>query len=223
MGSTRLPGKVLKDIQGQPHLTRLVNRISKSRVEDIIVATSTNPLDDAIEDWGAEEGVGIHRGSEKDVLSRVVEACHGDICVRVWGDCPLIDPYFIDRGLDMIGGCDLVMGPKNRNYPHGVSPHVVHADLMRYLHDTVTDPIYREHDTLALYEKPGYRVRKFAAPDGWDMDQRLQVDYLEDWEVVNQIYKHLGEDFDTGDVVDLLKREPWIREINKDCQDKPVR
>ena len=200
-------------------------------MDDVIVATTKNVNDDAIRDWGKKEGVTIYRGSENDILGRITESqkiMKSDLCVRVWGDCPLIDPYFIDQAIDLVeAGVDIALGPKTRTFPHGVAPHALKCDLLEAMNIWVNDPVHREHDTLALYEKPGqWSVAKLTAPPEWDCEgQRLQVDYHDDWRVVDTIYTYLGpgDDFGTGEIVDLLRAEPWIREINRECQDKPVR
>lgn len=238
MGSTRLPGKVLMDIDGKPHLARLVDRVRKSKVDEIIVATTENDEDDAIIEWAFDYGVQFYRGPQDDVLARVVGAFNTFnpsplmTCVRVWGDCPLIDPCMIDKAIDIFEDQErdemdphLVMGPKTRTFPHGVSPHVTNFMELDILDSDIgLGPLYREHDTLALYDESMEDIIELTAPKEWDCKgQRLQIDYWEDWAVVNTIYHYLGEDFDTGDIVNLLREKPWIREINKHCQDKPVR
>src|SRR6201996_7183329 len=101
MGSTRLPGKVLKPIAGQPLLWHIVHRLKASRlIQDIAVATTTNPLDEAIVEWGAAEGVAVVRGPEDDVLARFARAAEvldADIIVRVSSDAPFLDAGFIDH------------------------------------------------------------------------------------------------------------------------------
>lgn len=101
MGSSRLPGKVLQDIGGQPMLARVVARTRRAKlVDEVIVATSDQPDDDPIEDWAREAGVQFFRGNLHDVLDRVYQAARlrvADVVIRVTADCPLIDPSLIDR------------------------------------------------------------------------------------------------------------------------------
>jgi spore coat polysaccharide biosynthesis protein SpsF len=105
MSSSRLPGKVLLDINGEPSLTRQIRRLRQSKkVNDIVVATSTNPADDPIVSWAATENIACYRGSEDDVLLRVVEAqrfLNSDIVVEICGDTPLIDPLIIDQAISL--------------------------------------------------------------------------------------------------------------------------
>src|SRR5580692_5357799 len=101
MGSTRLPGKVLKPVAGKPLLWHIVHRLKASRlIEDIAIATTTNPRDEAIVEWGAVEGIPVVRGPEDDVLARFARAAEvldADIVVRVSSDAPFIDPGFVDH------------------------------------------------------------------------------------------------------------------------------
>src|SRR5262249_28623931 len=103
MASSRLPGKVLADVYGQPALTRLVHRLRRcTTVHDMILATSVSPADDVLEAWAQAEYVPVYRGSEADVLARVVEAQRAmaaDIVVEITGDCILLDPDIIDLGV----------------------------------------------------------------------------------------------------------------------------
>src|SRR5664279_6219604 len=101
MGSTRLPGKVLKPVAGKPLLWHIVHRLKACRlIEDIAIATTTNPLDEAIVEFGRNEGVTVIRGPEEDVLARfarAAEALDADIVVRVSSDAPFLDAGFIDH------------------------------------------------------------------------------------------------------------------------------
>src|ERR1700750_3327786 len=101
MGSTRLPGKVLKPIAGKPLLWHIVHRLRASRlIEDIAIATTTNPADEAIVEFAAAEGVTVLRGPEDDVLARfamAAEAMDADVIVRVSSDAPFIDAHFVDH------------------------------------------------------------------------------------------------------------------------------
>ena len=230
MGSTRLPGKALADINGQPLLSLLLKRLKKAdMVDGFVLATTTNPEDDILRDWAAAEGIDCFRGSEKDVLRRTVEAHEmmgSDIVVRVCGDTPLLDPHLIDVAVCHVltGECDIAMSAHDRTYPHGVSAHVCRMKDLRYLDETLTDPVLREHVTLHLYESGAYRVHKMQGKPEWEcVGQRLQVDYPEDLGIVRLIHSRLGDDCDVADIVALLRREPWIRGINDLCEETVIR
>src|SRR3954447_3652730 len=130
MGSSRLPGKVLADIRGVPALTRLVRRLRRAtKLDGIVLATSTSPADDALEKWAAAEDVAIYRGSEDDVLHRVVHAQksqRSDIIVEVTGDCTLTDPELIDMGIETFfaNDCDVACNVIVPSYPMGTAVQV---------------------------------------------------------------------------------------------------
>jgi spore coat polysaccharide biosynthesis protein SpsF len=127
MTSTRLPGKVLLPLGGEPMLTRLVQRLRRVRRADaIVIATTTNASDDAIVALCEHLGVASHRGSEHDVLSRYAEAAalhQADVVVRVTSDCPLIDPALIDRLIEDFaqGDCDYVSNMLPPTWPYGMA------------------------------------------------------------------------------------------------------
>ena len=232
MGSTRLPGKVLMDIGGVPLLTRIVNRLRRcTTLDGIILATTNKPEDDVLRDWADKTDIVWFAGSENDVLNRTVKAhrmMNSEIVVRVCGDTPLIDPVMIDVAVDMVreGDCDIAMATADRIYPHGTTAHVCKYDDLRKLDNTLTDPVLREHVTLHLYESGEYRVNELQGLPQWECrGQRLQVDYPEDLKVVRLIQERLGpdDDFGIGDIVKLLKREPWIRGLNALCEETVVR
>ena len=104
MTSSRLPGKVLMEINGKPVLEILIDRLKRSKyINEIVIATSSNDADDRIEELGKELNVAVFRGSEDDVLGRVVgavETLKGDIIVEITGDCPLMDPEVMDSVIE---------------------------------------------------------------------------------------------------------------------------
>jgi spore coat polysaccharide biosynthesis protein SpsF len=235
MGSSRLPGKVLMDVAGQPALTRLVRRLRRSRLLDgIILATTTARDDDALEAWAAREGVACHRGSEEDVLGRVVgaqEKMGSDIVVEVTGDCTLLDPDIIDIGIETFFGndCDVVTNVRRLSFPMGMDIQVFPLAKLAEVARTVADPAVREHVSLHFYEHPeAYRILHVFAPAPWRAPElRFQLDYREDLEFLNQVYRRLepahGDGFGIGAIMDLLRAEPGLAEINRHCVEKPVR
>jgi spore coat polysaccharide biosynthesis protein SpsF len=235
MGSSRLPGKVLMDVSGKPALTRLVNRLRLCRyLDDIVVATSTAPADDAIESWAKSEGVACYRGSEDDVLQRVVEAhekMQSEIIVEITGDCILTDPEVVDQGITTFNenDCDLVSNAVKPGYPAGICVQVFrNADLVTVA-KTIDDPAVREHVSLYFYEHPElYRlIHMFPPARWWKPDWRLTLDYPEDLVVNNLVYQRLepthGDAFGTEEIVALLNNEPEILKINAHCKEKAVR
>src|SRR6266851_10076426 len=123
MRSSRLPGKVLADINGVPALTRLVRRLRRCHLlDDVVLATTVNTADGALVEWAEANGVAAYRGSEEDVLARVVEAHRqmgSDVVVEVTGDCTLLDPEIIDLGVAtyLANRCDVVTNVRNPSFP----------------------------------------------------------------------------------------------------------
>jgi spore coat polysaccharide biosynthesis protein SpsF len=235
MGSSRFPGKVLADVHGVPALTRLVRRLRRAdRVDAIILATTTNPADDALAAWADKERVAIHRGSEEDVLSRVVEAqtkMRADLVVEVTGDCTLIDPEIIDLGVTTFleNACDVVANVRKASFPMGMDVQVYRLHDLTEIGRTVHDPAIREHVSLYFYEHPErYRIIHLFAPARWHAPEyRFQLDYPEDHRFICEVYRRLeprsGDGFGIEEIMALLREEPSLVEINRSCQEKSAR
>jgi spore coat polysaccharide biosynthesis protein SpsF len=235
MGSSRLPGKVLADICGRPALGRLVDRLRACRmVDDIVLATSVSPRDHALEDWGRSEGLVVYRGSEDDVLERVVGAHRfmgSDVVVEVTGDCPLLDPDVIDLGVETFfaNECDVVTNARVSSYPQGADVQVFRTDALADVEARISDPVVREHVSLYFYEMPSeYRIIHLIADRSQHRPElRLQLDYPEDLAFAREVYTHLlplhGAIFGVREILQLLDREPHLRCINADCMEKPLR
>jgi spore coat polysaccharide biosynthesis protein SpsF len=234
MNSSRYPGKILADISGQPTLTRLVRRLRRCRTLDgVVVATTASPADDPVVAWAGAEGVACFRGSEDDVLGRVVGAhamMGSDVVVELTGDCPLTDPAVVDLAVDtfLANGCDVVSTTQKRSFPPGVDAQVFRADALAEVAALSDDPAVREHVSLYFYEHPErYRILHLVAPGPWRGDVRLLVDYPEDMDLMRAIWRQLepafGDAFTTGDVLDLMRREPRLAELNRHCAVKAVR
>jgi len=235
MGSSRLPGKVLADVQGVPALTRLVRRLRACRrLDDIVLATSTNAGDDVLEDWARRESVAVFRGSEDDVLQRVVDAqafMKSDLIVEITGDCPLLDPGLLDQGIETFfaNDCDVVNNVRVPTYPQGADVQVFRRRDLAAVAAAITDPAVREHVSLYFYEHPErYRLFTMIAPASQRApQQRLQLDYPQDLEFIRQVYARLepelGGVFGVEEILRLLAREPALARINADCVEKPAR
>lgn len=235
MRSSRLPGKVLADIAGTPLLGWMVERLRRTRsVDAVVIATSTGPTDDAVASWAEGAGVTCHRGSEEDVLDRVVQAQRGqasDIVVELCGDCPLIDPALVDRAVEAFraGAGDIVTSAWHQSYPQGTEVQVFGLADLEEVARTVSDPAVREHVSLYFYEHPErYRRVDLQAPAGLRRpDYRLQVDYPEDLELNRSIHATLlartGRTFGLPEVVALLDADPALAALNADCEERAAR
>ena len=231
MSSTRLPGKVLLPLAGEPMLTRLVERLRRvQRADGIVIATTTNATDDPIAALCAQLGVSCHRGSEHDVLSRYADAArlHGaDVVVRITSDCPLIDPALIDQVIATHeeGGSDYVSNMLPPTWPYGMAVEVFSAAALAQAHAEATQAAEREHVTPFIYWHPErYRLRNVASPVNLSQ-HRWTVDTPEDYELVSRLFDHLmptHPHFTQADVLALLDHYPdWIA-INQHIQQKPA-
>ena len=235
MTSSRLPGKVLKDLAGVPLLTRMLQRLRQcSTLDAIVLATTTNSDDDCLEEWARQEDVLCYRGSEQDVLGRVVEAHKGlssDVIVELTGDCPFTDPELVDLGVETFlnNECSVVTNARIPSYPQGVDVQVFRLSDLSDVAKNGDDAAVREHVSLYFYENPDiYKTIHLIAPRGMQgPGLRLQCDYREDLEFLNSIYPLLDERyggaFSTRDILATLAKFPELREINGHCIEKPVR
>lgn len=231
MTSTRLPGKVLLPLAGEPMLSRLVERLRRvQRADGIVVATTTNTADDPIAALCAQLDVPCHRGSEHDVLARYADAArlHGaNVVVRITSDCPLIDPALIDQVIAAYaeGGSDYVSNMLPPTWPYGMAVEVFSADALAQAHAEATQAAEREHVTPFLYWHPErYRLRNVASPVDLST-HRWTVDTSEDYELVSRLFDHLMSthpNFTQANVLQLLEAHPdWIA-INQHIQQKPA-
>ncbi len=222
MTSSRLPGKVLADIAGRPALTHLLNRLRKARtVDGIVLATTTNATDDPVAAWADEHGVTCHRGSEDDVLARVVgaqRAMASDVVCEVCGDTPLLDPGIIDAAVTayLEGAGDVVTTARVPTFADGLDAEVFSLADLETVADTIADAAVREHVSLHFYRHPErYRIHDLPATSPLDRpDMRLVLDYPEDLQMMRRCLEHLGPNADTAAVIALLDSDPEIRALN---------
>lgn len=233
MGSTRLPGKVMKILAGQPVLWHVLQRCKLAQsIDQVIVATTKNTEDDLIVQSCQAWNFPFFRGSAEDVLSRYVETAdnyHSDRIIRVTSDCPLIDPEIIDLTIDTLDGLDYVANVFERSYPHGLDCEAMSFSALRLAADTATSTFDREHVTAFFREHAGspFRVktvtmpRKFQAPE-----LRLTLDTSEDFQLFTTIYDHFyhpGAIVPTVEVIDWLRTHPAVATLNTHVPQKPDR
>lgn len=233
MSSTRLPGKVLLPILGKPMLELLIERLRRTKcVDEIVVATTTKSTDDIVEDLAYMLGVGCFRGSEEDVLNRVLQAArsaNGDVIVEITGDCPLIDPNVVDEviAVYLAGGFDYV-ATSQQTFPLGLDTQVFPVAVLEEVANLTQDPVDREHVSHYIYQHPDrfavYRLASGLPKKYWNL--RLTVDTQEDFKLIRAIFEELytkNPAFNLLDVLDLLDRKPELIEINQHIQQKQMR
>ena len=195
MGSTRLPGKVLKTIGDRPMLECVVNQVSHSkRIDHIILATSTNKNDLDIVDLARSLDIQFFRGSENDVLDRYYRCAEqfalNDI-VRITGDCPLIDPHIIDKTIKLYesGKYDYVNNFIEEDFPNGVTTEIISRDALKRTWENSL-PEDREHVTPYIIRNPQYFKIGYQPVKEYPKTH-LSVDTKEDLERVRDIYSKI--------------------------------
>jgi len=223
MSSTRLPGKVLLDLAGEPMLARVVERTRRARtIERVIVATTVEPEDEPIVALCHSRGWNVFRGSRDDVLDRYYQAAvagGADPIVRITSDCPVIDPAIIDRVVERLSGGDggRVDYASNinptRTFPRGLDVEVFTFAALSAASREATDPSCREHVTPFFYRHPErFHIELVESEWPESANHRWSVDTPEDYELMRQIYGHFGNnEFGWLDVLKLLDQHPdWI-------------
>ena len=228
MGSTRLPGKVMKHLCNKTVLAHVISRVQACPlVDEVIVATTTCPLDDLIVLEAEKCGVKSFRGSEEDVLERYYLAAkkyQADVVVRVTSDCPLFNPkvlfYMLEHfntetanGLYM----DYLSNTLNRSYPRGLDAEIFTFDVLEQTFREAQQPYEREHVTPYIYQHPEIFSLHGETNDEDLSAYRWTLDTEEDWKLISEIYNALyreGDIFSTAEVLKLLDKRPELMEIN---------
>ncbi len=234
MGSTRLPEKVMKYIEGKTVLEHVIERVKQSElIDEIVVATTTNDRDKIIELEAVHCGVKVFRGSEEDVLSRYYHAAKEnslDTIVRITSDCPLIDPNILDEIIQYYiknehaivsnAGSDL----SNRTYPRGLDTEVFSFDVLQQAFFDAKEKYQREHVTPYIYETAGsayyYKNDKDYSKFRWTLDTD------EDFDLITEVYKHLYKgihDFYLSEIVELFEKKPSLYDINAHVEQKKIK
>jgi spore coat polysaccharide biosynthesis protein SpsF len=216
-GSTRLPGKVLADLDGRPMLRFLLDRLDRLAVDEVVVATSTEARDDAVAEIAQAAGRPVVRGSEADVLDRFVSALDAypaDHVVRITADCPLTDPALVERVVarHIDAGADFTANTMPRTYPKGLDVEVARAEALRAAHARATTREEREHVMPFLYRNPEtFRLANVRNDEPLGRE-RWTVDTADDLEFVRAVCARLhGQpDFGWRDVLTVAGRNETI-------------
>jgi len=205
IGSARLPGKVMFPLDGRPVLGHVITRVCESNVTNVVVATSTLPPDDVIEQYAPEFGADVIRGSESDVLSRferTVERYDPDIVVRVTADCPLVSPSFINASVQRIkdSGTEYVSAGLERTFPRGVTCEAFTAQSFKQMCDRANEPRHQEHVTPYYREHPDefdlYNIESSELYDEKQFqnrtDLRLTLDEPADYQLLETVYRTIN-------------------------------
>jgi spore coat polysaccharide biosynthesis protein SpsF len=225
LGSTRFPGKILKEVMGRPLLEYQIERLQRVKnADEIIVATTTNKGDQPIVDLCNRLSCSFFRGSEKDVLSRIYHAAEkfkADCIVRVNSDCPLIDSDIVEKVinkyLDNLPNFDYVANILEPGYPIGMHTEVFSANALKIANEKAEDKTEREHVTPYIYRNKN-QFRLSSVKYYKDLSRyRWTVDYVEDYELVKKIICELypvKANFNMFDVLKVIEDNPKWFEIN---------
>ncbi len=230
MGSTRLPGKVMLPLLGEPVLTHVLRRVGRARtLDEVVVATTTLPADDAIVELAEAAGRRVVRGSETDLLDRYLAAARAsdaDAIVRVTSDCPLIDPEVIDLVVAAFRAADVDYASNTLEpltYPRGLDLEVVGRAALERAGREDRDPAWREHATPYVYRHPElFRLHRVVADDD-HADRRWTLDTPEDYALIERIYEALGrDDFGWREALAVVEANLAWGSSNRDVSQKAV-
>lgn len=229
MTSSRLPGKVLMPAAGRPMLEILIRRLRKVvHLNEIVVATTVNADDDPVAALAEKLGVGLFRGSEEDVLSRVLGAARqykADIIVEITGDCPLIDPAIVGQVIDLYLNvhCDYASNVGPVTFPIGMDAQVFSTELLSRADREGKTQEDREHVSWYIRHHPKLRRVNFSAPQElyWP-ELGLTLDEKSDYELLKNIVEHFSPDlyFSCGEILNYLRQSPELLKINQDVARK---
>jgi spore coat polysaccharide biosynthesis protein SpsF len=231
MGSTRLPGKVLKKVLNKTLLEYQIERISQSKLlDEIIIATTTNKKDEPIVDLCKKLGVSYFRGSEIDVLGRFYKAAitaKADVIVRLTADCPIIDHKVMDKVIDRYlhsqEVIDYVSNTLERTYPRGMDTEVFSFPSLKKAHEEAILAFQREHVTPFIVHNPErFRLENIKYKVNASQ-HRWTVDTIEDFLLIKKIIEELYptlHDFTLEDTLELLRKYPEWPLINGHIEQK---
>lgn len=234
MGSTRLPGKIMKKVLDKPLLEYQLERLLRVKQADhVIIATTDNGEERPIVELCQRMGVPYFRGSEQDVLSRYYGAATqygADVVVRITSDCPLIDPAVVDKVIgfylahqaeyDYVSNCYV-----ERTYPRGMDTEVFSYKALREAYEEATDQPEREHVTVFIGRRPErYRIKNLPYAKDYS-HYRWTVDTPEDFALIEKILTALysvNPRFTLEDCLALIEENPEWAKINAHIKQKPV-
>jgi len=229
MTSSRLPGKVMKSCLGKSMTEHMIERVRRAKTPtQIIIACTDNDADDVIAHEAARLGVKCHRGSEENVMLRVLEAAQSndvDIIVEVTGDCPLIDPdmiddavmVFQDSSVDYLSNLSDEDYAAGRCHPLGYGVQVFSTKTLADSYGRTNDPLDYEHVSRYFYTNPDrYRIKYLTAPEQeWGPGLSVTLDTADDFAVICHVLEALYPDFSVTDVIAFLKDNPDIADLNR--------
>lgn len=227
-GSSRFPNKVFANIVGKPLIWHVVNRLTYAKtINNIVIATTTNPKDDKIEMWCQENGINVYRGKENDVLNRYYCASlayPSDIIVRITADDPFKEPAIIDKIVTKLikEKYDHVTNNFPPSFPEGLDSEAFTFSALKESEESAADAFEREHVTQYIYHNPGkFKIGNISSVQNlsflrWTIDRDL------DFEMVKTIYAKRAPENNgillMDEILEIIDRNPEIATINTDVE-----
>lgn len=234
MTSTRLPGKVLLPVMGHPMLHYLVRRLQAvPSINEIILAVTVNSTDEPLMKFARGESLQVFRGSEDDVMGRVIgaaESAGADVIVEITGDCPVIDPDLVEQTIRLFMRNKAAYAANSfiSSYPDGMDTQVFGLETLQRSAAMTNDPLDREHVSRHIVNHPEIfpHVYLVAPPSLHWPGLGLTLDEPKDYELLKKIMEHFGDVnplFGCFDIIQLLRQHPEWLEINKSVKRKNAR
>lgn len=224
MSSSRLPGKVLLDLGDKPVLDRVITRCRLIGGVDVVCIAVPEARDsDPVADLALACGAAVHRGPELDVLERyrgAAEALGADYVMRVTSDCPLIDPEICRQVLALVqsSGVDYACNNMPRSFPHGLDCEAFTRAALERCGDAARAPSEREHVTPWLRNDGGVRRTALPGPGGEAAQQRWTLDYPEDYEFLQTVFRRLPAHNATlgyRETMAIIARDPHLKSLHE--------
>jgi spore coat polysaccharide biosynthesis protein SpsF len=229
MSSSRLPGKVILPILGEPLLFRMIERLRLIKYPvNIVVATSTHQDDDEIQHFCEVKNIRCYRGDLQDLLDRHYQVgvlTMADAIIKIPSDCPLIDPKIVDKVIHYYLAntteYDYISNLHPATYPDGNDVELMTAHALYTAWQEANRPLELEHTTPYFWENPKkFNITNLRWETGLDysMTHRFTIDYYEDYQFIKRVFEELypiNPAFELEDILKLLQSKPAIYDLNK--------
>lgn len=231
MTSSRLPGKHMLLANGKPMIEHLINRLKQvPSLDEIVMATTVNETDEPLVVLAKKLDIACFRGSEEDVMSRVIGAAdsvNADIIAEITGDCVIIDPLVVEQSIQMFlsNKCAYLNNAAISSYPGGMNTQVYELKSLKKTASMTEDPLDHEHVTSHIFRNPDLFPPLYlvAPPDLHWPELKLELDESVDYELLRRIIEYFGDEnpyFSCKEVIELLRAKPdWVK-INSNVERK---
>lgn len=224
MGSSRLPGKVMKDLAGKPEVQWVLERVARSkRIDELMLLTSIDKNNVPLIQLVTALGYRVFVGSEEDVLDRYYQAAKllkPEYIIRITADCPLFDWEYLDLAIEQLEEQTDYMAEMTESFPDGLDVEIVKFSVLQEAWERANLASEREHVTLYIKNhKEEYRIQNFECPIAGIGNKRWTLDEEEDFLLISRIYEHFlsqgKEAFRTEDILRFLGENPELESINQ--------